>query len=403
MLTGAAVEDKNAQAAAAADSMSSSGETSDDEPISVVRRYVPRFVGKREDGEDESKEKYNSPAVPEISELDDAVSSFVNYVNSMNLKDESETEGFGKIHGEDFDEDDSDNFSELEDIGYSLDDDNIITKSQEADKRYQPKFIGKRYNPMFVGKRYKPMFVGKRYQPMFVGKRYQPMFVGKRYQPMFVGKRYQPMFVGKRYNPMFVGKRYTPKFVGKRNAPESASKRYTPLFVGKRDVSDTESKPVEETKTVRRKRSLADDAALYKRAWGRYFPYSSYAYAAYKRNPEQAAFKRFVAPEFIGRRDSLSSILSALDALQYIHHPRSASKRFEAPMFIGKRPFTPTFVGKRGPLRPMFVGKRTPLSDFNIDAQQGFGITNEEFGLNPLAFSPELSEYSSLSESQEAL
>lgn len=341
----------------------------------------------------------------EQAEVDDTVSQFIEYINSMGDKDvESDVEGFEEREMEKENEDDMEDF---EDLSYSSDDNDEI-ESQEV-KRYKPMFVGKRqYNPRFVGKRYKPMFVGKRYQPMFVGKRYQPMFVGKRYQPMFVGKRYQPMFVGKRYTPKFVGKRYTPKFVGKRYTPKFVGKRFTPSFVGKRDVSENNNN-VEQTKSIRRKRSLSEDSELDKRAWGRYTPLPGLS--SYRRFPEQTAFKRFVAPEFIGRRDSLSSILSALDALQYMQQPgRSTTKRFEAPMFIGKRPFTPSFVGKRGPLRPMFVGKRSPWSELNWDALQDYGLDDQGYALSPLSFSslhqsfaPDFSEFSGLTNEKDSI
>ena len=394
MLTGAAVDSNNALAAAESVGSSGSGDNSDSQPINVVRRYVPRFVGKREDAPletlVESNNKHAFDDINETGELDDAVSKFVQYISSMGYKD-SELEGLKEGNEESDIENENDNaMDEFEDLGYSVDDadEDSFLDSQE-EKRFQPTFVGKRqYKPTFVGKRYQPMFVGKRYQPMFVGKRYQPMFVGKRYQPMFVGKRYQPMFVGKRYQPMFVGKRYQPMFVGKRYQPTFVGKRFTPTFVGKRDVSEINTNG-EQVKNVRRKRSLSDDSDMLKRAWGRYTPLSRYA--AFKRYPEPTAYKRFVAPEFIGRRDSLSSILSALDALQYIQQPgRSTSKRFEAPMFIGKRPFTPTFVGKRAPLRPMFVGKRTSLlSDINsLDALNEYALEEQQaLGMSPLEYS----------------
>lgn len=395
MLTGAAAVTNNAQAAAIDSVSGGEGDNSDTEPINVVRRYVPRFVGKREkepvNDDIEANDKQSYSDVAEIDDLDDAVKDFVEYVNNMK---------YNAVQSEsDSSSDMGENDEETEDLSYTIDD---VTQEE---KRYQPMFVGKRqYSPMFVGKRYQPMFVGKRYQPMFVGKRYQPMFVGKRYQPMFVGKRYQPMFVGKRYTPTFVGKRYTPTFVGKRYTPKFIGKRLTPSFVGKRDVS--QENEVEELKNVRRKRSLSDDESeMYKRAWGRYMPFPSFV--GYKRIPEQTTFKRFVAPEFIGRRDSLSSILSALDALQYIRHPaRSTTKRFEAPMFIGKRPFTPSFVGKRGPLRPTFVGKRVPFtSDFSWDAKPEYGLSDHVLEWNPLdqSFSSDLAAYGGISSEKERL
>lgn len=264
-------------------------------------------------------------------------------------------------------------------VGKRMNDDSDGDSESSVDKRYQPMFVGKRYQPSFVGKRYQPMFVGKRYQPMFVGKRYQPTFVGKRYQPMFVGKRYQPMFVGKRYQPMFVGKRYIPSFVGKRYQPMFVGKRYQPFFIGKKspsipmfvgkkdglgsdldsraeietpyvlekrsassvtdavDKMSTESESANELKR-RSKRSLLDiDEGGLKRSWGRYEPMQNFpSYDLQYKHP--LSKRRFVPPEFIGRRDSIASILSALKVLRYTRsEPKFASKRFQAPLFIGKR------------------------------------------------------------------
>ncbi|KAH3876518.1 MIP-related peptides-like [Dreissena polymorpha] len=321
-------DDSNAQAAAALAAVGShgasetEGESNDTDLIRLVRRYVPRFVGKRTIDSIDSDETENKLNEEELKELEIAVQSYLedsgldvkdNFEYNLGDTDELLTD---KSALEKQVENDEISTDEVNDGEYS-------SELSQGDKRYIPQFVGKRsrtyggrqYNPMFVGKRYRPMFVGKRYRPMFVGKRYRPMFVGKRYRPMFVGKRYKPMFVGKRYRPMFVGKRYQPKFIGK---------RYQPKFIGKRDVQAVQNQNYDSTSpnNSRKKRSVYDETET--------MDSLNYIPARYT--------KRFVAPEFIGRRDSLSSILSALDALEYGRHPvRSTSKRFEAPMFIGKR------------------------------------------------------------------
>lgn len=70
-----------------------------------------------------------------------------------------------------------------------------------------------------------------------------------------------------------------------------------------------------------------------KRMWGRSLDLQDILAQKYSEDT-----KRFVAPEFVGRRDSISTILSALKALQLTRsEPRLATKRFQAPLFIGKR------------------------------------------------------------------
>jgi len=365
----------------------------------VNRRYVPRFVGKR-DQEPTNTYSDNSQDSSNAQDSDsDLENALLEYFNTL---DDTEKDNFVKemheavdsafyddIYGEEgHDEYDADFTDEEEQTPESGDSD----VSQETDKRsrtyyggrqynpmfvgkrYRPMFVGKRYRPMFVGKKYRPMFVGKRYRPMFVGKRYRPMFVGKRYRPMFVGKRYIPQFVGKRYIPQFVGKRYIPQFVGKRYIPQFVGKRYTPKFVGKRDTSGVIQKSVshvEGTEILSRKKRSVDDLTeeMERRAWGSYFPWTKVQFT------QPTMGKRFVAPEFIGRRDSLTSILSALDALEMARDPaRSTNKRFEAPLFVGKRTY-----------RPMFVGKRSSFIDEFVPSE---GLPYDESGLNSYEYIP---------------
>ncbi|XP_052778704.1 MIP-related peptides-like [Mya arenaria] len=392
-------DDAKAQAATKSSSGDSSKADSDANDLSassdvirLVRRYVPRFVGKREQ---EPLEILNETPDSKINFDDDDGELDMSVTEYFNRLDDSEKGEFLKDVRDAFDNAFIDDLYDAEGVSDNVDseegDTNSVETQEDAeglpnsiDKRFRTYYGGRQYNPMFVGKRYRPMFVGKRYRPMFVGKRYRPMFVGKRYRPMFVGKRYRPMFVGKRYQPMFVGKRYTPQFVGK---------RYTPRFVGKRDTSEAAEKSAMEKRSVlltnvdeelknedassRKKRSVEDlDEEMQRRAWGRYVPWKTAPLAS------APVTKRFVAPEFIGRRDSLSSILSALDALDLARNPlRSTSKRFEAPMFIGKRVPRPMFVGKRNQYTSeMSVDSRFPLEYSGLDS---IGSASDGYAYQP--------------------
>ena len=359
MLAGA--DDANAQASA--ETQAAAAEYSAEAPETaqrLVRRYVPRFIGKRkQDTNDISLEKLLDE-IPE-SDLED-----IKDFDESKLIEILDSLGNTEIIDEETDIS-SENGGDVDDSGEYLEENTEgLDDTQEVERRYIPSFVGKRYNPMFVGKRYNPMFVGRRYSPMFVGKRYIPRFVGKRYIPRFVGKRYRPMFVGKRgrgspmfvgkrYNPMFVGKRYKPMFVGKKSSviPRFVGKRYNedeekrrvPMFLGKRSVSEESQAKIEENDNSqedlhsRKKRSLMmDQDSELKRAWGTYVPWQDIPTYKMLQSASPAVEKRFVAPEFIGRRDSLSSLLTALKALRYARNePRLASKRFQAPLFIGKR------------------------------------------------------------------
>lgn len=435
MLIGAA-EASKAQAQAIVSDSSSAG--IGDGKLLLVRRNVPRFIGKRDPAEAEiDNTEYTDKSFDDINSIDNYVEDLLEHYDDLDLND-IDTEAIKEYLLSDDIADglDTEDIEDLEDEEY--DDDKSSFETQE-EKRYQPSFVGKRtsygssdfnsplvgkrYRPMFVGKRYRPMFVGKRYRPMFVGKRYQPKFIGKRYTPKFIGKRFTPRFVGKRYTPKFIGKRYTPKFIGKRYTPKFIGKRWTPKFIGKReslDITEKRFQPVfvgkkssaapmflgkryvpsfvgkrddqemaaeanqikkrsvpqsnieldnveEQTEhNQRRKRSVMDNTEDdIKRAWRTYMPWNMQS--AYIGGEPAYLEKRFVAPEFIGRRDSLSTILSALDALQFARNqPRSASKRFEAPLFIGKR----------GQVRPMFIGKRNPIFTNEMSLPDGdFEIT----------------------------
>ena len=432
MLTGAA-EGSNAQAISG-DSGSSSGSVGESNKLLLVRRYVPRFVGKRdpEDAEIDNVDVDSSDktAEEEYNAIDDYVENLLEYYDDLNL---SELEDAEKENEDSLSESDIETFDRDTEFENEKDENDDMLIDSQDEKRYVPSFIGKRYSsmddnqgdlideskryrPMFVGKRYRPMFVGKRYQPRFIGKRYTPRFIGKRYTPRFIGKRYTPRFIGKRYTPRFIGKRYTPRFIGKRYTPRFIGKRYAPRFIGKRfkpffvgkkfspeeslpekrykpffvgkrsqdqisnENSHVEKRSVKDSsedintiqenadRSKRKKRSLgnANDESL-KRAWGRYIPLKSSLASTYRLPGAQPSYleKRFVAPEFIGRRDSLSTILNALDALQFARtEPRTTSKRFEAPLFIGKR--TPT--------RPMFVGKRNPAYAGEMNIPTGYNI-----------------------------
>ncbi|XP_060571540.1 MIP-related peptides-like [Ruditapes philippinarum] len=429
--TGAA-EGSNAQAISG-DSGGSSGSVGGSDKLLLVRRYVPRFVGKRdpEDAEIDnvSVESSEKPDEKELSSIDEYVENLLEYYDDLDLSEfDSENENKDSPSESDIESYETD--SEYEN---DTDENDDILMDSQGEKRYVPSFVGKRfttldenegdfideskrYRPMFVGKRYRPMFVGKRYQPRFIGKRYTPRFIGKRYTPRFIGKRYTPRFIGKRYTPRFIGKRYTPRFIGKRYTPRFIGKRYAPRFIGKRlqpifvgkkfspedslqekrykpffvgkrsqdqisnEQNHVEKRSVSETteeintvqenadRSKRRKRSVgnANDESL-KRAWGRYIPLKNSLAPAFRLPGPQPSYmeKRFVAPEFIGRRDSLSTILSALDALQFARtEPRTTSKRFEAPLFIGKR--TPT--------RPMFIGKRNQPYTGEMKIPSGYSI-----------------------------
>ncbi|XP_045166657.1 MIP-related peptides-like [Mercenaria mercenaria] len=428
-----AAEGSNAQAISG-DSGSSGGVGSD--KLLLVRRYVPRFVGKRdpEDAEIDNVnvENLDNPTGKELSSLKDLEEYLLEYYDDLNLSDlDSEN-----INEDSLTESGLGNFETTNTEEYQnekTEDEDILLDSQDekryvpsfvgkryrtfddgqdytisTEKRYQPRFVGKRYRPMFVGKRYQPKFIGKRYTPRFIGKRYTPRFIGKRYTPRFVGKRYTPKFIGKRYTPKFIGKRYTPKFIGKRFQPifvgkkfapatPFLEKRYKPFFVGKRDedqmknennhvekrsVSNTNDEVNEAQgntdRSKRRKRSLSDtNEESLKRAWGTYIPLKSSIQPDYRSSGAQPSYleKRFVAPEFIGRRDSLSTILSALDALQFARsEPRSTSKRFEAPLFIGKR----------GPTRPMFIGKRNQAYTGEMKSPNGYGYNDIMPGISEI-------------------
>jgi hypothetical protein len=164
-----------------------------------------------------------------------------------------------------------------------------------------------------------------------------------------VGKRYIPQFVGKRYIPQFVGKRYIPRFVGKRfdEADTTEDQENLPMVLEKRSADNSASNTLavnhengDDIAKSRHKRSVldTDETSVTKRAWGRYVPWQEIPTYKILKVEGPIMDKRFVAPEFIGRRDSISSILSALDALRIARNePRIASKRFQAPLFIGKR------------------------------------------------------------------
>ena len=365
MLAGAedAVAQSNAQAQAA--SADISAEASEAAPFltqRLKRRYIPRFIGKRKqdateinidkivsgEAESDTEDDFTDLDDSELIDLFNKLSDTAIIDDETSIDDEDDTED---INSGEYLDDENDTFDETVDIERRY-------IPSFVGKRYNPMFVGKRYNPMFVGKRYNPMFVGKRYVPRFVGKRYVPRFIGKRYRPMFVGKRRSPMFVGKRYNPMFVGKRYNPMFVGKKattiprfigkkatTSPMFVGKRRVPMFLGKRSISAEEEAEAVKTDNSqeelhsRKKRSLmAEPDTDLKRAWGTYVPWQDIPTYRMLQTAGPAIDKRFVAPEFIGRRDSLSSLLSALKALRYARNePRIASKRFQAPLFIGKR------------------------------------------------------------------
>lgn len=150
--------------------------------------------------------------------------------------------------------------------------------------------------------------------------------------------------------------------------------------VEKRSVSNSnEISDADTEMSSRRKRSLTgsniDDMKL---AWRTYTPWKRNSPSSYAISEEEPSYlgKRFVAPEFIGRRDSLSSILSALDALQFARNePRSTSKRFEAPLF----------VGKRGLYRPFFVGKKNQINTREMNVLDGLGEYDNASGLKEMS------------------
>ena len=357
--------DKAAATAPASDEFTA--EASEKALQRLKRRYIPRFVGKREQDSAEAESEYdktddkdlNSDTEEELTDFDEQ--DLLDYFEKMGeteiLNDLTQLEKENDLHVTD---EDGSEYMDNEDGDFdeSMDIERRRYVPSFVGKRYNPMFVGKRYSPMFVGKKYSPMFVGKRYIPRFVGKRYIPRFVGKRYRPMFIGKRKSPMFIGKRYKPMFVGKRYKPMFVGKKNSviprfigkrdpsPIVVDERRVPMFLGKRSVSEEQQPYSSEIEAIkdeevhsRKKRSLMveDDNDL-KRAWGTYVPWQDMPTYKMLQGAAPDVEKRFVAPEFIGRRDSLTSLLSALKALRYARNePRIASKRFQAPLFIGKR------------------------------------------------------------------
>lgn len=387
---------------------STAGSGVSDDNYVLVRRYVPSFVGKREpsQAEIENADTDNlKNTLDKDNSLNDYVKDLLEYYDYLENNDltSSVDEDFYVDNNESNDDEENEN-----------DDQSIDTQEDKryvpsfvgkrkftpmfVGKRYQPRFVGKRYRPMFIGKRYNPLFVGKRYRPMFIGKRYQPRFVGKRYQPRFVGKRYTPQFVGKRYTPQFVGKRFTPQFVGKRYTPQFVGKRYQPKFIGKRYQPLFVGKKSSPTPMFVGKRSEFDDIEsslenghIEKRSVDTENTEEKINDAETDKNTSRRRKrsvligmnpieKRFVAPEFIGRRDSLSSILSALDALQFARESsRSTTKRFEAPLFIGKR------------MRPLFVGKRTTdnVNEMATDRDFEFSPRHSEFNMGAYDRIPE--------------
>jgi hypothetical protein len=257
-----------------------------------VRAHISQFVGKRS-LDDEVVENILLKQQEENADEENLENVLMYLLKSYDNSAESQKEDFST-------QSDEDSNSDL--------------STFERDAKWAPRFVGKRRSPMFVGRRRAPLFVGKRYAPRFVGKRYAPRFVGKRGAPLFVGKRGSPMFIGRRDSPLFIGRR------------ENALPADTSFFVGgKRSVI-----AASDLKHTHNNDKLgfhhSDNQIKNKRERERFI--LPQEMQLLNGNPVYSDFsKRFVVPEFIGKREGLGS------NTQYI----LSEKRFDTPFFVGRR------------------------------------------------------------------
>lgn len=250
-----------------------------------VRAHIPRFVGKRTVDEDEV-DKLLLKQEAEVNDMDN-LQNMLDYLLKNSDENLQESSRFAQDLSLLNDQDSNSDPTEFERVA-----------------KWAPRFVGKRRSPMFVGRRRAPLFIGKRYAPRFVGKRGAPMFIGRRGHPLFVGRRDSPLFIGRRENARPAD---TSFYVGGKRSVDAASKQArAENSAGYSNFPTRESNEKREREIV----ILPQEMRLI---------HGKPVYSEFS--------KRFVVPEFVGKRDRFLKKYEKI----------SSEKRFDTPFFVGRR------------------------------------------------------------------